>query len=49
MHFHVNKELLEIHPLENEPEDYQSILNEINSKYDISSLNLKNLLYLSQD
>lgn len=49
LHFHINKELLENLPLDNEPEDYQSILNEINSKYDISNLNLDNLMYLSQD
>lgn len=49
LNVHVNKELFESLPLDNTPEDYQKILIEINSQYNISNLNLNNLLYLSQD
>ena len=47
VNFYVNVELFRNLPLDNEPEDYQKILNEVNSNYDISNLN--KLLYLSQD
>ncbi|WP_335870312.1 hypothetical protein [Bacillus sp. 2205SS5-2] len=47
--FRVNGGLFENLPLDLEPKDYQMILNEVNSTYDISNLNLANLLYLSQD
>lgn len=47
--FHVNGELFDNLPLDLESEDYQKILNQVNSTYDISDLNLDNLKYLSQD
>lgn len=47
--FHINKKLFENLPLDNQPEDYQKILIAVKSEYDISHLNLNNLMFLSQD
>lgn len=49
LNYHVNKELLEDLPLVNEPEDYQKILEEVGSEYNILKLDTKKMLYLSQD
>lgn len=49
MNHTVDGQLFEDLPLDLEVEDYQKILNVINSKYDISNLDLKKLIYLSQD
>lgn len=47
--YNVNPELFEHLPLTLELKDYQDILTEINSKYNITKMNLSNLMYLSQE
>lgn len=49
LNFHVNKELMENLPLDNEPEDYQKILEEVDSEYNILDLDTSKMLYLSQE
>ncbi|WP_445491448.1 hypothetical protein [Niallia sp. 03133] len=49
INYTVDSELFKNLPLDLEVKDYQEVLKVINSKYDISNLNLDNLMYLSQD
>lgn len=49
VNYTVNPELFEEFPLDLEVEDYEKMLNVINSGFDISNLSLSNLMYLSQD
>lgn len=47
--YNVNPELFEELPLTLDIEDYKEILSAVKSEYDISKLNLNNLMYLSQE
>lgn len=46
---YVNKQFFLDAPLDLEVKDYQKMLKLVNSTYDISGLNLKKLIYLSQE